>query len=147
MAVRPRAPRLLPTLTTTNAARDLEQLRLALGGEPLNYFGFSYGTHIGLDYAALFPEHIRSMVLDGMVDPGESLTGFLTGQAEAIEQALADDLDQYRELAARLETAPISTQDGHQVGPGALGVAAVESVYAPDGQQRLAGALPRRTRR
>ncbi len=42
--------------------------------EQLNYFGFSYGTHIGLDYAALFPEHIRTMVLDGVVDPGESLT-------------------------------------------------------------------------
>ena len=134
-------PALLPTLTTTNAARDLEQLRLALGGEPLNYFGFSYGTHIGLDYAALFPDHIRTMVLDGVVDPSESLTQFLTGQAQAIEQALGDDLDLYRTLAARLETNPLRLPDGREVGPGILGVAAVESTYGPGGAQRLHRAL------
>jgi pimeloyl-ACP methyl ester carboxylesterase len=134
-------PTLLPTLTTTNAARDLEQLRRALGDEPLNYFGFSYGTHIGLDYAALFPDHIRAMALDGVVDPSESLTQFLTGQAQAVEQALGDELDLYRRLTARLETNPIHLADGREVGPGILGVAAIESTYEPGGAQRLRRAL------
>jgi pimeloyl-ACP methyl ester carboxylesterase len=134
-------PALLPTLTTRSSARDLEQLRKAMGDEPLNYVGFSYGTHIGLDYAASFPQHVRAMVLDGVVDPGESLTEFLTGQAVAVEAALVGVQDAYRELASRLEVAPIPADDGQMVGPGLLGVAAVEAIYRPNDVARLQRAL------
>ncbi len=66
----------LASLTTENAARDMETVRLALGGEPLNYLGYSYGTAIGSVYATIFPDTIRSMVLDGAVptNPGEGDT-------------------------------------------------------------------------
>lgn len=132
---------LLPTLATTTAARDLEQLRRALGDEPLNYAGLSYGTHIGLDYASLFPDHVRAMVLDGVVDPREPLTEFLTGQAIAIERVLAANIDRYRQVAARVETSPLPSRAGTPVGPGTLGVAAVASIYGSNGQQQLRRAL------
>lgn len=66
----------LASLTTENAARDMETVRVALGDEPLNFLGYSYGTAIGSVYATLFPDAIRSMVLDGAVptDPAESDT-------------------------------------------------------------------------
>jgi len=64
----------LASITTENAARDIETIRVALGDEPLNYFGASYGTAIGSVYATLFPESIRSMVLDGAV-PTNPLVG------------------------------------------------------------------------
>ena len=60
---------LLPLVGTANAARDMEQLRKALGDEQLTYLGFSYGTAIGAVYADLFPASVRALVLDGSIDP------------------------------------------------------------------------------
>ena len=60
---------LLPYVGTQNAARDMEQLRKALGDDQLTYLGFSYGTALGAVYADLFPESVRALVLDGSVDP------------------------------------------------------------------------------
>lgn len=56
-------------VSTADSARDLEQLRIASGGAPLNYWGVSYGTFLGATYANLFPRHIRSLVLDGNLSP------------------------------------------------------------------------------
>lgn len=134
-------PALLPTLTTATAARDLEQLRIALGNEPLNYMGFSYGTHIGLVYAAQQPDHIRAMTLDGVVDPRTSFTAFHEAQARAAEAILRDQLADYRELAARVEAEPLPSRVGRDVGIGDLGVAAVAGLYSGGGIDRLESAL------
>ena len=60
---------LLHQMTTPNTARDLDVLRAALGEKKLNYLGVSYGTYLGGVYATLFPEHVRRMVLDSIVNP------------------------------------------------------------------------------
>ncbi|WP_037834943.1 alpha/beta fold hydrolase, partial [Streptomyces sp. NRRL S-481] len=60
---------LLPYIDTTSAARDLDAIRQALGAGRLNYFGYSYGTYLGAVYARLFPERVRRLVLDSVVDP------------------------------------------------------------------------------
>ena len=52
------------------AARDMESIRLALGVDQINYYGFSYGTYLGQVYATMFPGKIRRAVFDGTVDPG-----------------------------------------------------------------------------
>ena len=38
---------LLPYMTTANIARDMDQIRIAMGQQKLSYFGYSYGTYIG----------------------------------------------------------------------------------------------------
>jgi pimeloyl-ACP methyl ester carboxylesterase len=60
---------LLPFMTTANIARDMDQIRAALGQRQLSYFGISYGTYIGQVYATLFPGRVHRMVLDSTVDP------------------------------------------------------------------------------
>ncbi len=55
-------------ISTANTARDMDQVRAAMGDAKLNYFGFSYGTFLGSTYASLFPNRYRAMVLDGPVD-------------------------------------------------------------------------------
>ncbi|TKK85013.1 alpha/beta hydrolase [Herbidospora galbida] len=60
---------LLPYMTTENAARDVEALRRALGEEKISWLGYSYGTYLGSVYATLFPDRVRRMVLDSVVDP------------------------------------------------------------------------------
>ncbi len=60
---------LLPYMTTDDVARDLDSIRAAFGVSKVNYFAFSYGTYIGQVYATLFPQRVRRMVLDSVVDP------------------------------------------------------------------------------
>lgn len=46
-------------------ARDLEQIRIALGEDELTGYLVSYGTGIGQTYAAMFPDSVGRLVLDG----------------------------------------------------------------------------------
>jgi pimeloyl-ACP methyl ester carboxylesterase len=85
---------LLPFVGTDNVARDLDQLRAALGDEKLTYFGFSYGTFIGATYADMFPGNIRALVLDGPVDPTLDLGTFIDTQSAASQAELDEFLDQ-----------------------------------------------------
>jgi len=56
-------------MSTANVARDLDRLRAAVGDEQLNYVGLSYGTYLGNTYANMFPERVRALVIDGVLDP------------------------------------------------------------------------------
>ena len=60
---------LLPYMTTANAARDVDAIRAALGQRQISYFAYSYGTYLGEVYATLFPDRLRRMALDSVVDP------------------------------------------------------------------------------
>jgi pimeloyl-ACP methyl ester carboxylesterase len=55
----------LTQYTTDNAARDLEQVRAALGYRAVDLQGTSYGTELARAYIRLFPERVRSAVLIG----------------------------------------------------------------------------------
>ncbi|MGW7096405.1 alpha/beta fold hydrolase [Streptomyces sp. NPDC054874] len=59
----------LGSVSTRDTVRDMDLLRSALGGKKLNFLGQSYGTRIGALYAEQYPGNVRSMVLDGAVDP------------------------------------------------------------------------------
>ena len=80
--------RLLPHLGTQDVARDLDQLRKAVGDDKLTYLGYSYGTSIGQQYAQLFPTHIRAMVLDGVVDTDTTGLAGAEVQAAGFDRAL-----------------------------------------------------------
>jgi pimeloyl-ACP methyl ester carboxylesterase len=56
---------------TANAARDIEQVRLALGYDRINVWGGSYGTRLGQAYARACPAKLRAMVLDGVAAPDQ----------------------------------------------------------------------------
>ncbi|MCS0600002.1 alpha/beta hydrolase [Streptomyces sp. LP11] len=59
----------LPYIDTVSTARDLDAIRQALGAPRISYFGYSYGTYLGAVYAKLYPERVRRLVLDSVVDP------------------------------------------------------------------------------
>lgn len=60
--------------TTTDAVRDLESVRRALGVEQVNLVGVSYGTRVAQQYAMRHPDHTRTIVLDS-VAPNELILG------------------------------------------------------------------------
>jgi len=68
--------RLVTKIGTNNVVRDLDALRAAVGDSALTYLGYSYGTRIGRLYAQTYPNRVRAMVLDGVVDPTETMEDF-----------------------------------------------------------------------
>ncbi|MCA1670934.1 MAG: alpha/beta hydrolase [Actinobacteria bacterium] len=56
-------------MSTANVARDLDQLRQAVGDEQLTYYGVSYGSYLGTTYANLFPQQVRAVGVDSVLDP------------------------------------------------------------------------------
>jgi len=87
-ACKSRSGDLLPFMDSASTARDMDQIRAAVGDKKLTYLGFSYGTYIGEWYAHLFPTHVRALSLDGVVDPAVSANDSLYGQVVGFEQNL-----------------------------------------------------------
>ncbi|MBD9370920.1 alpha/beta fold hydrolase [Xanthomonas sp. XNM01] len=111
--------------TTTDAIRDLDAVRAAVGAAKVDLVGVSYGTRVAQQYAMRYPQQVRSIVLDG-VAPNDLVVG---GEfANTFEDALAlqsaqcsklpacaerfgrDAREQLRELVARLRDAPVQTE-------------------------------------
>lgn len=53
--------------TTSVAIADLDAVRHALGAQTINLYGISYGTRVALEYLRYYGDHVRSVVLDGVV--------------------------------------------------------------------------------
>ncbi len=70
-----RGTRILDHMSTADTARDMDWVRRALGEDTLTFFGASYGSVLGATYGALFPDRVRAMVVDGVLDPVEWTTG------------------------------------------------------------------------
>jgi pimeloyl-ACP methyl ester carboxylesterase len=71
--------------TTTIGMHDIDAARAALGYEKVNLFGGSYGTRAAQVYLRLFPEHVRSVVLDSVVPQTLALG---SEHAEKLDQAI-----------------------------------------------------------
>jgi pimeloyl-ACP methyl ester carboxylesterase len=86
--------RTIPYIGTESSARDIDQIRVALGVEKITFLGFSYGSQLGATYATLFPNSLRTMVIDGASDP--TATGEVSNlqQIVGFENAFNAFLDQ-----------------------------------------------------
>ncbi|NKG22014.1 alpha/beta hydrolase [Paeniglutamicibacter sp. ANT13_2] len=57
------------SMSTAEVARDMDVLRRMVGDKQLTYLGFSYGSYLGTVYANMFPERVRAVAIDGVLDP------------------------------------------------------------------------------
>lgn len=145
---------------TQQAARDLELIRVLLGVERLDYLGFSYGTELGAVYAALFPDRVGRMVLDGAIDPitteGENLIAQISGFDKALRAYLADCLTQsgcpfsgsvddgIAKIASFLtdrESSAMATQVDRELGISAAISGIIAALYSKDSWQYLSQAF------
>ena len=83
--------------TTSDAIRDLDAVRAALGVDQINVVGGSYGTRVAQQYARRYPAHTRSVVLDGVV-PNELVLG--SEHARNLDESLALQFKRCQELPA-----------------------------------------------
>jgi pimeloyl-ACP methyl ester carboxylesterase len=109
-----------------NAIRDFDAVRGALGHNKIHIYGGSYGTRAGLVYMRMFPDSLKSVVLDS-VGPIEVPIGTF-GQSAArsfnllldscqnddhCNAAYPDLATEYKAVVARLEQAPIKLEIAH----------------------------------
>jgi pimeloyl-ACP methyl ester carboxylesterase len=107
-----RDPELLRHVSTADTARDLDQLRQAVGDPQLTYLGISYGTILGATYANLFPGKVRAMTLDSNIDP-QAWTNHASNEEPRLpfflrtgsDRGLAAVLDQFLTLCGSTSTA------------------------------------------
>lgn len=83
-----RSGELAAHVSTIEVAKDLDIMRAAVGDDSLTYYGASYGTYIGANYAELFPDQVGRMVLDGALDPALSPQQTNLQQAGGFQGAL-----------------------------------------------------------
>jgi pimeloyl-ACP methyl ester carboxylesterase len=80
--------RLLPYVSTQATVNDMDAIRAAMNVPKIDYLGFSYGTFIGALYAQKFPTRVRTMVLDGAIDPAVSYDDSTIRQSAGFERSL-----------------------------------------------------------
>jgi pimeloyl-ACP methyl ester carboxylesterase len=71
--------------TTANAARDLNQLRIALHQDKLSYLGVSWGTALGAVYRSQFPATVGRMWLDSMMGPVDTIDAYAATRTAAMQ--------------------------------------------------------------
>ncbi|MFG2298823.1 alpha/beta hydrolase [Streptomyces sp. NPDC048603] len=114
---------------TVHVARDLDLLRRALGERKLHYLGFSYGTRIGVAYAAQFPRQTGRMALDGVDTIAEPLAEQALASAGGQQQAL----DNFLAWCARQDDCVYGNNTRSAKGKVAALVARLDRDPLPDG--------------
>ena len=108
--------------TTSAAVRDLDTVRRALGIDQWNIYGVSYGSRVAQHYLRRYPEHVRTVVLDGVVPPTLTLGPEMALNAQAalegiFERCARDDgcakrfgdmASVFDNLMSRIQDSPVS---------------------------------------
>lgn len=128
---------LLTHISTQNEAKDIDQIRKALGQKKISYWAHSYGTYVGAVYATLFAGNTDRVLLDSNdeADPDVLWRKVMANQAIGIDDRFPDFAEWasrpdnpdriadspaavkplFLELAARLDRAPIGSFTGNTV--------------------------------
>jgi len=82
---RERTGPLFDHVDTLSVVRDIDALRKALGERKINYYGISYGTLMGQQYAETFPKNFRALVIDSNMDHSLETRPFLETETVTAE--------------------------------------------------------------
>ncbi|AZL59273.1 alpha/beta fold hydrolase [Tabrizicola piscis] len=161
------ADHLLPVVNSDQAIRDFEAFRQAIGAPKVWMYGESYGTQVVQAYATLYPQAVRGVILDGVVDLNLDAEGFYAAYAVAAESILSrsfaacadiaacaadmggDATQVYDDLAGALAQAPVlvdlTLADGtvtqRALTSGILEANAFYALYSPEGRAEFLRAL------
>ena len=106
----------------------MDRIRIALGEHRLNFFGFSYGSHLGTTYAELFPDHFRTMALDGILDHSLAFDDLYVSSAGEFERVFGRFAAWCRQTA----DCPLAGRDARQVYDRIVARAEQQPLPAPD---------------
>ncbi len=150
----------LPFVSTADSARDMDSIRQALGEQKISYFGFSYGSELGVTWASAYPQTVRAMVIDGAADDTEGYLQQNLEQAAGFESTFdtflaacskdatcpfhngGDAAGEYDALSAAADASPVSTTEGRPpITQGVLTTAVSDAMYLQSYWPQLEQAL------
>ncbi|WP_246101765.1 alpha/beta fold hydrolase [Streptomyces cyaneus] len=118
---------------TLSVVHDMDALREALGEKKINYFGHSYGTLIGEQYAEEYGERIRSMALTANIDHSLGAREFLVSSAATAE----DSFHEFVKWCDRTSSCALHGRDVTAVWDGLLAKADRGEIRDPQSPDRL----------
>jgi pimeloyl-ACP methyl ester carboxylesterase len=98
---------LVDHMDTASVVRDMDAIRAGLGEKRISYYGVSYGTGIGQQYAERYPHRVRAMTLDSNMD--HSLGNWAYQKTEVI--AMEESYGQFADWCARTPSCALHDQD------------------------------------
>jgi len=116
---------------TLSVVRDTDALRAALGEPQLSLYGASYGSLIGAQYADRYPDRVRALVLDSVMDHSVGLDGFLGTETDAAQ----DSFNQFIGWCGRDVRCAVHGRNVPEIWAGLLARAAagrLRDPYVPD---------------
>ncbi|MEU6918962.1 alpha/beta hydrolase [Streptomyces olindensis] len=98
---------LVDHMDTGSVVRDMEAIRAGLGERRISYYGVSYGTAIGQQYAERYPHRVRAMTLDSNMDHSLGSWGFQKTEAAGLEGSYG----QFADWCARTPSCALHGRD------------------------------------
>ena len=126
----------------------MDAIRAALGDDQISVLGLSYGTYLGATYATMFPDRVRAMVLDSVVEPnGDTVQQAFETQLVGFEGAFnnwaewcksdttcefnAPDVGaRWDALKQKLDDTPITGSDGRVANNATMETATIAALYS-----------------
>jgi pimeloyl-ACP methyl ester carboxylesterase len=145
--------------STANTVRDMDAIRAALGDDQISFLGISYGTYLGATYATMFPDRVRAMVLDSVVEPNgdtvqqafeTQLVGFEGAfnnwaawcQSDTTCEFTASDVGaRWDALKQKLDDTPLTGSDGRVANNATMETATIAALYSKSDWPVLGQAL------
>jgi pimeloyl-ACP methyl ester carboxylesterase len=119
---------------TLSVVRDVDAIRSALGDDKINFYGASYGTLIGAEYTQRYPERIRAIVLDSVMDHSADVDDALGTETAATQ----DMFDEFVAWCARDVACVLRGQDVRAIWAALLARAAAGTLVDPyDAAKRM----------
>jgi pimeloyl-ACP methyl ester carboxylesterase len=98
---------LVDHMDTASVVRDMDAIRAGLGEQRISYYGVSYGTGIGQQYAERYPRRIRAMTLDSNMDHSLDTWAYQKTETVAMEKSYG----QFADWCARTQSCALHDQD------------------------------------
>ncbi|ADD45895.1 alpha/beta hydrolase [Stackebrandtia nassauensis] len=118
---------LIADVGTDNVAQDFDAVRSALGEDSITYFGQSYGSMLGTAYAQRFPQRVRAMSLDGVVDHGMPSEQMVSEASSAVEESF----ESFADWCAKNEKCALHGRDVGEVWDATVAKAEAEPIPVP----------------
>jgi pimeloyl-ACP methyl ester carboxylesterase len=95
-------------LTARDTAQDIERIRQALSpSDGLVAYGASYGSNFGATYLEIFPQNIKALNLDGVVDHTVDYPTFIARNVMSVQDAF----ERFQEWCAQQTTCALRGKD------------------------------------
>jgi pimeloyl-ACP methyl ester carboxylesterase len=115
--------------SSREAADDIDSIRRALGEKKISYYGVSYGTIMGQQYAERYGRNLRAMVIDSNMDRSLGAWRLLETEARGAE----DVFTEWIKWNDRTPSSPLHGQDLRKIWEDLLAKAARGEVKDPRG--------------